>query len=232
MLTISEIENIVLKRCSDNECKNQFYIIGKNGIEYCKCHEKLLRYNRYNKANIEVEWWDFEYEDLLEEFKKNKEILKIYNFFVNNIDLCIKNKVQFLFQGDIGLGKTTLAILMLKSALDRGYGGLMLTGDGVIEKLYNGLKKDMDIIDFLVVDEYDRISRKSTVIDFCNLMSSYIERKGIILLGNKSIQGLKNNGYDKFFIDRLNLLKKIEFKGESLRGKIKSKFETLIEEKK
>ena len=232
MLTTQEIENIVLKRCPDNQCNKQFYVIGKEGIQYCKCYQKLLRYNRYNKANIEPEWWDFERDDLIDEFKRNKVIMKKYDFFVNNIDLCIKNKVQFLFQGDIGLGKTTLAIMMLKSALDGGYEGLMLTGDGVIDKLYSGNRSEMDSKDFLIIDEFDKISRRSTIIDFCNIMSSYIERKGLILLGKKTSQGLKNNGYDDFFIDRLNLLDKIEFKGKSFRGKFKSKFETLLGEKK
>ena len=228
MLTTQEIENIVKKRCPDNECNGQFYIIGKNGIQYCKCYEKLLRYNRYNKANIEVEWWDFEKKDLIKEFHINKEAIKCYDYFVDNIELCIKNKVQFLFKGNVGLGKTTLAILMLKKILDAGYKGILLTGDQVIDKLYSGLKKEMDEMDFLAIDEYDRISRQSTVIDFCNLMSSYIERKGIILMGNKNEVQLRNSKYDDFFIDRLNLLKKIEFKGESLRGKIKTKFDTLI----
>lgn len=220
------IEEFVYKKCKTKECEGKFYCLGKDGIENCKCHNKLLSYSKYQEARIPLEWWEFKDYHIEKDF--SKEILKKYNFFKENINLCLKNRVQFWFYGGVGTGKTTISHLMLKDVVDNNIKGLRISGFEVIDYLYHDRKSEMDDKEFLVIDEFDKL-KKSTIDDFCNLVSYYLEDKSIILSGNKNLDMLKNEGYPDFFIDRLKSLTKITFKSDSYRGKIKDKFNSLME---
>lgn len=219
------IEEEVYSQCKDKECGGKFYIIDDE-IRNCKCFPKLVRYNKYNKAKIPIEWWNFTSDDIAKSFDKN--ILKKYIFFRDNIKECMNNKVDFWFYGSVGAGKTTIAYLMLKDILDANYKGIMLNGFEVIDYLYHDRKNEIDECDFIVIDEMDKV-KKNTIPDFCDLVSSYFGKKSIVLLGNKDIESLKINGYPEFFIDRLKSLHKITFKSDSYRKNRKSTFEVVME---
>jgi DNA replication protein DnaC len=227
-MNLEDIENQVIKECPDNHCGGTFYTI-ETKIKYCKCYEKLIRYDKYNKSGIEQEWWDFDKDNLIDDFsKKNQSLIDKYDFFIDNIHLCVKNKIQFWFSGTYGSGKSTIAIMMLKRVLDNGYNGLFLNGFEVIDRLYHDRKHEMDDKAFLVVDEFDKV-KKNTIDDFCDLISSYMEKKNIILIGNKDIIQLRRGGYPDFFLDRLDAFSKFTFKEGSYRKKIQPKFETILE---
>lgn len=222
------IEKLVYDLCDTKECDGKFYIV-KDKIRECKCFDKLLKYNKYYQAGINPEFWTFTENDIEESF--SKEILNKYIFFKNNVHLCLHNKVEFWFQGNVGTGKSLIANLMLKDALDKGYKGKTITGFEVIDYLYHDRKKELDECDFLVIDEFDKV-KKATIQDFCNLISAYFSKKSIILLSNLNEVQLDNQGYPVFFIDRLHLLTKIIFKSESYRGKFETKFESLMKGEK
>lgn len=215
------IEKKIISECSDLECDKKFYIIGDNGIQECKCYEKLIKYSRYEKAKIPELYWEFTADIIVEKF--NKKILEDYKFFSDNVHECVNNKVDFFFYGTVGTGKTTIAILMLKDVLDAGYSGIFLNGFELINYLYSDKKSELDEMDFIVVDEMDKVMKK-TIDDFCNVVSSYFGKKNIILLGNTDLADLRLKGYPEFFIDRLKELEIVEFKSDSLRGDFKSQF--------
>jgi len=214
------IEEKVLSECDTKECNGTFYVID-DCIKECKCFKKLIRYSRYDKARIPNSFWNFTKEDIVKDFKKS--ILNDYDFFKNNIHECMENKVDFLFYGTVGTGKTTIAIMMLKDILDAGYKGMLLTGFEVIDYVYTDRKNELDECDFLVIDESDKVMKK-TVDDFCNIISSYLGKKSIILLTNLSIEKLQLKGYPEFFLDRLRELEIVEFSSKSIRGQLPSKF--------
>ena len=55
-----------------------------------------------------------------------------------------------------------------------------------------------------------------------------MDKKSIVLSGNKSLKQLQESGYPDFFLDRLEMFTKFEFKGKSFRKQMMSKFETLM----
>jgi DNA replication protein DnaC len=224
-MNTEELEKLVYENCDTKECGGKFYVISGDGIKDCKCFSKLIKYNSYNTVGIPSEFWKFDVDDIEKGFDKN--IIKKYEYFRDNVETCILNKVQFWFNGLNGLGKTTISMLMLKDVIDKGYKGKVLNGFEVINYLYTDREDELEPLDFFVIDEFDKV-KKSTIDDFCNLVTRYMDKKSLIFSGNRSIEELRNIGYPEFFIDRLHLLTKIDFKGQSYRKKIKSKFETLM----
>lgn len=224
-MTNEQLFDYIYAQCPDKECEKRFYVINENGVQNCKCMTKLTQYKRYSDANIPLEFWEFTTEDIDPEFDKN--ILKNYKFFKNNIEKCILNKVQFWFTGHNGLGKTTISLLMLKDVLDSGYKGLIINAFELITMLYKDRENELHDYDFIVVDEFDKL-KKSTIDDFSNIVCSYMDKKSVILSGNKNIKQLEETGYPDFFLDRLEMFTKFEFKGKSFRKQIMSKFETLM----
>lgn len=215
------IEEKIISECEKNSCNGKFYELTENGIENCKCFHKLIKYNKYDKAKIPIEFWGFEEDEIVDNF--DKEILKDYHLFKTNVNKLVEDKADFFFHGTVGTGKTTIAILMLKDVLDAGYKGILINGFELINYLYTDRKSELDEMDFIVIDEMDKVMKK-TIDDFCNVVSSYFGKKGMILLGNTDIEKLRLKGYPEFFVDRLKELEIVEFFSESLRGTFASKF--------
>lgn len=229
-MNIEHIKEAVRKECKGDFCKGTWHEIdlneGKPKMVDCRCLTKLKKYVSYESSGITQEWWNFNISDIEEDFEK--KILKDIKWFINNTKQCLVNKTQFLFFGSNGVGKTTMSILMAKGVIDLGYKALIINSKDLIDYLYNGNIHIFDDIDFLVIDELDKI-RKNVVEDFCSEMISLMDKKTLVLISNLDMSQLKIK-FPDYFYDRLNTLYKIKFPTRNYRRQFKSKFEMLKEE--
>jgi len=232
-MTTEEIKKYILSKC--NDCEGRFYEIvtdqdefDKIKIKNCKCYPKLLRYTNYNDAGISIEWWDFTIKDVEPDF--DKKILKDVNFFIHNVKKCIINKTQFFFSGENGVGKTTMALLMLKAVIDNGYKGIFVHSKDIIKHLYNGEIDLYNDKDFIIVDEVDKI-RDNIVNDFSFELLGWMDKKAIVFISNQKLEWLKSK-VPTFLYDRLKSTYVIQFPDKDYRNQFKSKFEALKEDAK
>lgn len=228
-MNIEEIQKHILSGC--NDCNGTFYEtkMGDDGqvtIDNCKCFQKLLNYVKYDKAGIGQDWWQFELSDIEEDF--DKKVLKDVMVFLNNIKACVINKVQLFFYGKHGRGKTTMATLLLKSILKEGHTAQLIKARHIIDKLYSGQIDDLYKLDFLVVDEFDKINGTGNYLqDFSATLTDLMDNIGIIMISNKGVDELN---YPEFLMDRLKSIKLIEFKGKNYRSSFQSKFDLIKKE--
>lgn len=225
-MTPEQIKEYLLQSCHD--CNGTFYetTIDENGqvkIDNCKCFHKLLNYTKFDNAGIGQDWWQFAIEDVEEDF--DKKIMKDVKIFMDNIKVCVINKAQLYFYGKHGRGKTTIAILLLKEVIKQGYKAQIVKARHVIDKLYTGSIDQLYSLDFLVIDEFDKInSVGNQQHDFSLTVSDLMDNMGMIFVSNKSISELN---YPEILIERLNSTSKYEFKGKNYRGNFESKFEAI-----
>lgn len=224
-MTTEEIKQYILSNC--NDCEGRFYEIDIRGkdtiIKNCKCYPKLLKYSKYNESGINIEWWDFTINDVEKDF--DKKVLKDVKFFIDNIKSNIVNKSQFFFYGDNGVGKSTMALLMLKAVIDSNYKGIFVNSKDIIHHLYNGDIDLYDDKDFIVIDELDKI-RSNVVNDFCFEVLSFMDKKSLVLISNQKMEWFKSK-VPTFFFDRLKSTYSISFPDRNYRKQFKSKFEAL-----
>ena len=226
------IRDIVYNECDTKECGGKFYTFEQteSGIKIkdCKCKKKLELYNKYLEAGIPIEFWNFNVENIDETF--DRKILNDFNVFSEKIKMCVVNKVKFWFYGDNGQGKTTIAVLMLKEVLKAGYTGKIIKAFQLIKHLYNGEIDLLDNLDFIIIDELDKLPNiENTILNFSNVVADYMDKKSMIFISNKNMEHFKREKiYPEFFISRLKSFEKIHFKnpydyrdGESIFSQIR-----------
>lgn len=222
-MTTKDIIDEVYANCDTKECNKKFYTLVRDDevvkIQDCKCRAKLDDYVKCNIANIPKEYWTFNWSDIQADFDTN--ILKELTFFRENIELCLDNKVKFFMHGGIGSGKSIISTLLLKDVLSANFDGYILNATELIDSLYNDrdrLEKYRDA-EFLVIDEIDKLNGRPAVInDFAGEVVNYIDRKSLVFISNDSTKQLANKGYPPYFIDRLNAMEVIHFKGKNFRN--------------
>lgn len=225
-MNIEEIKKYILSSC--NDCNGTFVETsitdkGEIKIDNCKCFQKLLNYSKYDRAGIGQDWWQFSLTDIEEDFPKT--ILKDAKEFIEKLKRCVVNKVHLFFFGKHGRGKTTIATLLLKEIVNAGYKARIVKARHIIDMLYSGQIKDLFELDFLVIDEFDKINPVGNQLsDFALTVSDLMDEMGMILVSNKSIEEL---GYPTVIMERLESISKLEFKGKNYRRNFESKFEMI-----
>lgn len=225
-MNVEEIKQYILSSCHD--CNGTFVetSMDDNGqikIDNCKCFQNLLNYSKYDKAGIGQDWWTFHLADIEADF--DKKILKEVKEFTDKLKRCVVNKVHLFFFGKHGRGKTTIATVLLKEIVTAGYKGRMVKARQVIDILYSGQIKNLFELDFLVIDEFDKINSVGNQLsDFALTVSDLMDEMGVILVSNKGIEEL---GYPTVLMERLESTSKLEFKGKNYRRNFESKFELI-----
>lgn len=230
MKTEKQLKEAIYSKCLKKECNGTFMTMVQleNSFKLvpCSCFETLVRNGKYDVANIPEEFWDFSINDVEKGF--DETILKDYQIFTENISLSLKNKVQFYFQGLNGRGKTTLAILMLKEVLNKGYQGKIYKAFELIDLLYTNEIDKIDNLDFIVVDEIDKLRSEKQILDLSAILTDLMDRTAVVFISNNPIQYLKNSlQFPEYLVDRLNSIYLLEFKGVNYRQSFIPKFEAL-----
>ena len=126
--------------------------------------EEVLRYVR---ANIPREYWDITIND----FKGNNKAASLVKKYLKKLDGAYEEGLGFLFTGGNGVGKTTLQMLILKEALDRGYSAFHIT----LPEIFHYIKLGFD--DHNILLEIHNILRTTDFLAVGELGKSY-HRKG------------------------------------------------------
>ncbi len=230
---MDNIKDFVYNQCPTKQCGGKFTVMeevdGKIVIKDCECYSKLVRYHKYNEAGIPDEFYEFDVDDIAKGF--DKQILGMVDFFTKKLKMCMINKAKFWFYGTNGIGKTTISVIMLKRILEAGYTGKIIKAFELLKYLYAGNIEELDRLDFLVVDELDKLTeRDSQVKDFSNIVTDYIDKKAMIFITNKSVEVIKGEKiYPLYFIERLDSFEKTQFKSSINYRKGKSIFSIIKE---
>ena len=126
------------------KCNGTGYIrVGNDSWKRCpECYPIREKLQKYKNANIPEKFWNFEIENVNKEIMinttKQKKIeinfKNLYQYYTKNIKKYINKGRGLYIAGDIGSGKTTLAILIGKYAIVHNYKVSYIKYYDVIEK--------------------------------------------------------------------------------------------------
>jgi len=80
----------------------------------CDCLIKFRIYNRLLPRGFPEEYLDLEKDEILKNIKMKKESEKICQWFLKNLDFVLDKGLSLFITGKIGIGKTSLAIILAK----------------------------------------------------------------------------------------------------------------------
>lgn len=154
--------------------------------EYLYKQERSMDY-RIKQANLPEDW-------TLETFpfKQQTGVSKAVIFELAELDF-IQSSTNIVFIGDTAVGKTGLALSILRKALENGYRGRFVKAQDLFDEMYESLadrstRKLLNRLastDLLLIDEmgYLNLSREHTNI-FFRLMEERYNRKSTIITTN------------------------------------------------
>ena len=199
-----------------------------------KCDKQFEILLKYAKAGIPIRYWDLRLRDFNQCLSAKEKVIS----YIKNIDENYKNGCGLFLKGDPGLGKTYLACCILKAALQKNYTGRFITlaeaiiklGDGYYDKdARDEFQQDIAEVDFLVIDEVDKIvkSSKSDFVEIC--MDTLFRQRcnhllPVILTGNKDQKEIISEFQSTYAASLLSLFNELTvpviFIGEDFREKI------------
>jgi len=94
-----------------------------NFAKQCECVKKMVRYTKYDLANIPREYFNLSIDTFKETSPEKISIKKKIREIVGNIDSYCREGKSLLFYGRKGTGKTMLSLEILKTAVEQGYSG-------------------------------------------------------------------------------------------------------------
>lgn len=230
MRSEEELKKEVYNKCVKKECGGTFMKMvpseGKLKLVPCECFEKLVRNGRYDFANIPEEFWEFTVDDIEQGFDKG--ILDMFRDFKEVVQVVLKNKSLIYFQGLNGRGKTTIAILMLKEVLNAGFKGRIYKAFELIDLLYHDEIDELYELDFIVIDEIDKLRSEKQIIDLSRILKDVTDKISTLFISNSPIEYLKNNlHFEEYIIDVLNSASLVHFRGENYRQGFIPKFDAI-----
>jgi len=111
---VHKLKKTIVGSC--NKCNGTG--IDKTG-EQCGCMHEFRRLTYYLMGNLPEITWDKDLASFAER-GGDKKAIKYTESFINHLDKFIKNGIGPLFYGDYGTGKTTLACIIGKEAINAG----------------------------------------------------------------------------------------------------------------
>jgi len=88
------------------------------------------------KANIPREFWGIN----LQNFGGDKKAKALVEKYCENIDEALEKGIGFCFMGPHGIGKTSLLMVILKTALQHGYSAFYMTLPEIFRQIYLGFE--------------------------------------------------------------------------------------------
>lgn len=124
-----------------------------------KCSVTNIAFNRYNEANIPIEYWDLKME---KDFQGYPGLKTKYEEIIEDLKSTYVNGTSICFAGSHGLGKTMTTTCILKKASQKGYHCLYTTLSDIVNVLIGApgedkflARRELLLVDFLVIDEFD-----------------------------------------------------------------------------
>lgn len=120
---------------------------------------RLIAANRYAESNIPMEYWGLKME---KDFHGDSRLLEKYNEYISDLKSAYLKGQSICFAGGHGLGKTMTITCILKKASQKGFSCLYTTLSDIVntttfasgeDKFLS--KKELVMVDFLAIDEFD-----------------------------------------------------------------------------
>ena len=154
-------------------------------ISLCVC-AKLWNFRLDQiKAAIPKEFWGVE--DMVME--NNNQCLRIVQRYITNLENARKKGLGFLMMGENGVGKTTLATLVLSKAIRAGWSAFYITAHDMIDIVFKSFRDErigrlldskLDS-DFVVIDEIDKTHVKGDNSYVLTKVDSILRRRRAIV---------------------------------------------------
>jgi DNA replication protein DnaC len=160
---VEELKHNIIGRCKI--CHGKGTITDSHDDQMysnCKC-KIIFRYlSRLTKALIPSDYWALDYDDL----QLSDEVRDKTSTFIAHLDRAHKLGLGLIFQGNNGVGKTSVACEIGKAAIVQGFSVRYFTLAAYVDATF---AKNEDLIDyyeqgqFLIIDEVDKCSNKIKV---------------------------------------------------------------------
>jgi DNA replication protein DnaC len=122
-------------------------------------HYKLIAANRYAESNIPFEYWTLKME---KDFQGDPRLMAKYKEYIADLKQSYVTGSSICFAGGHGLGKTMTVTCILKKACQKGFTCLYTSLSDIVSVMTGGYgedkylaKRELAMVDFLVIDEFD-----------------------------------------------------------------------------
>lgn len=147
--------------------------------------------------------------------------------YADNIEMNIKRGQGLLIYGDVGTGKTTQAVAVLKRALKSGYGAFFIPMVQLVDNLFTMSREErrdfehrITNVSLLVLDDLGAEQAQAWVTTKIDAIvtARYNNMKPMIITTNIDIESAGVDKYNMRTIDRLvEMCRVVRFKGKSMR---------------
>lgn len=185
-------------------CNGKRILEGENGPKKCDCLVQFNHVYSLMQAHLPPKFFDLTKKDLDADFvEQNKNEMNLISEYNKHLPkMCKLGKGLFL-QGENGSGKTFIATLLLRKALEEGFTGYFILHRDLINAAFaalfdsdvrDDLEKILCDIDFLFIDEIDKIFIDDNA-KVQNLLESLLKKrayagKPLIVTSNKALDEL------------------------------------------
>ena len=177
------------------KCGGSGYLPGESEglVSRCSCMIIFRYLSKLIKSGIPTEYWNLSFDEL----KIDTSIKNKLDIYINNIRKAKQKGLGVIFQGNNGVGKTSISCEIGKIAIIAGFSVKYFTLSNYINSVFTKLP-ERDIItyykssDFLIIDEIDKCNSKvrNIVEDFFRYASN--NNKCLVCSSNLDLEGLED----------------------------------------
>jgi len=190
-----------------------------------KIFERLNHYSSVNNffeknfllANIPEKYFDFELDkirDKIETLEPNIEQINKIEKYIDLIDNAAKKGTGLYISGSHGVGKTAIAIIILKTAIKHYYPSFFSRSTEIIELVNNSI--------FFVIDDIGRLFSEISDYERSNIDSIFTKRDDsnlcTIITANHSLETNKDLLGDSLYSNFRERLVEVKLLGEDYRN--------------
>jgi len=229
-LTDSDLDFYLTERKEIQAKCKKCYGVGRIELELCECSEVADWKRILETRNFPIKYWDYNFSNMtIRTFEKKKAI-----DFVDNYEKAIAHSIGMAFMGNFGIGKTTLATCIGMELLIRGYDGMWLTAQGLVDILnpHNtvsgkslSLKKKIPYCNFFIIDELGKERHKEGSTFVIGLLEEFYRsciNKNVPVIFSCNLEEKDMEAkYKASFKEVFSHAMLVEMKGDNLRPELK-----------
>jgi DNA replication protein DnaC len=149
--------------------------------------EKFYLYALYLRSNLPRVYWDLDMKD----FKGDKDLLKLVKKYIDNLEEALKWGQGFIFYGDYGTGKTSLACMIGKEAIKKDFSVKFISMSKILDMIKDSF------------DSYETKDRLDTTIERVEIL--ILDDLGKEYFGvRKQLAPMLSLKLDSLFRERIN----------------------------
>ncbi|MDD5649696.1 MAG: ATP-binding protein [Candidatus Nanoarchaeia archaeon] len=188
----------------------------------------------YLLANIPEKYFNFEFstiKDKIETTERNTEQIKNIEKYINSIDKAAENGIGLYLSGSHGVGKTALAIIILKTAINNYFSSFFSRSTEIVEFIRSGWKNDdkkayfsyvVNNCKFFVIDDIGRLFDQISKSERANIDEIFTKRDDsnlcTIITANHPLEVNKDLLGDALYSNFKERLIEIKLLGEDYRS--------------